>query len=267
MSETREQPVKRIHWARRISQLAFMALLGEFAFYGIFRCPFAVPYVSCGNCPVVQCPGRKWWIPVWVGIIVSAVVMGRVFCGWACPVGLVSDLLGKAAVLKRRISGAADQALSFGKYAVLIASILVVIAWDNPRWAIPIRTGDFFSSAKLTFEHADGWWIGRTAFVLAAIGLGVGISHLWCRYLCATGGMLQVLNRISVFGYVRSADCDDCNSCDEVCPLETRPAETNCNNCGDCAPVCPSDTIELQCRWRTSPRTEGSRPLPSEDTL
>ena len=264
MSETREQPVKRIHGARRTSQLVFTLLLGEFAFYGIFRCPFAVPYVSCGNCPVVQCPGRKWWIPIWVGILVSAVVMGRAFCGWACPAGLVADLLGKAATLKSRLKGSAEKLLAAGKFAVLIAAVVVFIVWDNPRWAIPIRTGDFFNSVKLTFEHANGLWIGRTVFVLAAIALGAVVSHLWCRYLCATGGMLEILNKLTVFRYFRTANCDDCGDCREVCPVDTRPEEMNCNNCGDCGKVCPTDAIKLGRTRGHSPAVRDQEPFCQE---
>lgn len=245
MSDIREKETNRPHWVRRVTQVVFMLLLGEFAFYGIFRCPFAVPYVSCGNCPVVQCPGRKWWIPVWVAILASGVVIGRAFCGWACPAGLVSDLLGKAALLKGRLRGAAEKLAAAGKYPVLVASLIIFIIWNNPRWAIPIRTGDFFNSVKLTFEHADGLWIGRTVFVLAAISLGIVVSHLWCRYLCATGGILEVLNRIAIFRYYRTAKCEDCEDCRKICPQKTRPAETNCNNCGDCEKACPTNAVKL----------------------
>ncbi|UCF34976.1 MAG: 4Fe-4S binding protein [Phycisphaerales bacterium] len=245
MRETRAKGGNKMHWARRLSQVFFMFLLGEFAFYGVFRCPFAVPYVSCGNCPVTQCPGRKWWIPIWAGILLSGLVLGRVFCGWACPAGFVSDVLGQAAPLRRKLAGSVDRILSMGKYVVLVAAVGVFVVLSNPRWAIPIRTGEFFRSVKLTFEHADSLWIGRTAFVLVAIGSGVVLSHFWCRYLCATGGILEILNKIAIFKYHRTANCNDCDECHEVCPVETRPAETNCNNCGDCARVCPTGAIKL----------------------
>ena len=51
----------KLKWIRRMSQTAMLFVIGEFGFYGIFRCPFAVPYVSCAGCPVVQCPGR-WMV-------------------------------------------------------------------------------------------------------------------------------------------------------------------------------------------------------------
>ena len=58
---------RTLQWKRRIIQAASLFVIGEFSYFGIFRCPFAVPYVSCPNCPVVQCPGRKLWLTAWIG--------------------------------------------------------------------------------------------------------------------------------------------------------------------------------------------------------
>lgn len=242
-----KQPSKAgVHWLRRICQGFFLIVLGEFAFYGVFRCPFAVPYVSCGNCPVEQCPGRRWWIPVWIAILGSGLLMGRVFCGWACPGGVVADLLGKVVFLGRRMSAGLQRVLGIGKYIVFAAAVIMVVIWANPRWAIPIRTGDFFRSVKLTFQHADSLWLIRTVFVLTAIGLGVAVSHFWCRFLCPTGGVLEALNKVSFWRYGTTSACDDCGKCQRMCPVGTTPAEANCNNCGDCVNVCPVRAIELK---------------------
>lgn len=231
-----------VNWKRRIFQLGFLALLGEFSFYGVFRCPFAIPYVSCANCPVLQCPGRKLWLPVWIGLLVSGLVFGRAFCGWGCPGGLVSELLGKLAVLR----GKTKQALeTVSKYPVVIASLVLLFLLNNPRWAIPIRTGDFFNSVYLTFEHANRLWLARSAFILGGLALAVVIPHFWCRYLCPTGGLLELLSRVSFVKYVKTPACNDCDACRRACFAETRPAEVNCTNCGDCREVCPVDAIKL----------------------
>jgi ferredoxin-type protein NapH len=235
------------NWKRRASQLVFLVILGEFSFYGVFRCPFAVPYVSCGNCPVLQCPGRDLWIPVWIGLLVSGIVFGRSFCGWGCPGGLVSELLGKLAVLGGKARNALE---AVSKYPVVIASLLVLFLLNNPRWAIPIRTGDFLNSVSLTFEHADQLWLWRTGFILGGLGLAVIIPHFWCRYLCPTGGLLELFNRIAIFKYFMTPSCNDCDSCRDGCLAETRPAEINCVNCGDCKDVCPVEAIRLGTKIR-----------------
>lgn len=230
-----------VNWLRRFSQLGFLVLLGEFSFYGIFRCPFAVPYVSCGNCPVLQCPGRKLWLPVWIGLLVSGLVVGRAFCGWGCPGGLVSELLGKLAVLRGKGRRAIE---SVSKYPLVIAALVLLFVLNNPRWAIPIRTGDFFNSVYLTFEHANRLWLLRTGFILGGLALALAIPNFWCRYLCPTGGVLDLFNRIALLKYFKTPACNDCDACRRKCYVETRPAETNCTNCGDCSQACPVDAIK-----------------------
>ncbi len=237
--------IKKTHWKRRITQLVFFGVLGKFSFYGIFRCPFAVPYVSCSSCPVVQCPGRKLWLFLWAGLGLSAICFGRGFCSWACPAGLVSELLTKYSFYKDRFKGFADVFLSGGKYIVLTACIILFIYPCNPRWAVPIRTGEFWNSLKLTFEHADTLWLVRTFFVLAGILLSLLLSSFWCCYLCPTGGILEAVKRFSVFKYFITNNCSDCNKCREVCSIGKRPGENNCTNCGDCQDICPAGAITL----------------------
>jgi len=128
---------------------------------------------------------------------------------------------------------------------VVIASLLVFFVLNNPRWAIPIRTGEFFDSESLTFEHADQLWLWRTGFILGGLALALIIPHFWCRYLCPTGGLLELLNRITFVKYFKTSACNECDSCRKVCFAETRPAETNCVNCGDCSKICPVDAIRL----------------------
>lgn len=237
--------IKTFQWKRRITQIAFLIFLGEFSFYGIFRCPFAVPYVSCGNCPVIQCPGRKLWLAFWIVLPVSAIIFGRFFCGWACPGGFVSELLGKLSLARGKMKGALEKVLSSGKYLVIAGSLVVFLLTNNPRWAMPIRIGDFFNSVKLTFEHADNLWIARTLFVLIGLGLVLLIPGFWCRYLCPTGGILEAFRRFSLFKYFKNRDCNDCDKCRKLCDLETRPSEINCTNCGACSNICPVDAIKV----------------------
>ena len=231
---------------RRLSQIFFLVLLGEYSFYGIFRCPFAVPYTECGACPVIQCPGKKLWAGFWLLLPVAVLLFGRGFCSWACPGGLFSDLVSKISLFKGKISRGFEKTFSLVKYVVLAAGLYFVFLGNNPRWAIPIRTGDFFNSIKLTFEHADTLWLARTAFILGGLLLIILIPHFWCRYLCPTGGLLEFFKKISLFRYVMTDACNQCNACQKECSVGTRPSEINCTNCGDCKSACPIDAITLK---------------------
>lgn len=236
---------KIFQWKRRITQFFFLFVLGEFSFYGIFRCPFAVPYVSCGNCPVMQCPGRKLWLGFWIVLPVTAIIFGRFFCGWACPGGLISELLGKVSLIKKKTRGALEKIFSSGKYLMLAISFAVFFLMNNPRWAIPVRTGKFFNSVTLTFEHADNFWIARTLLIVTGLALAILIPGFWCRYLCPTGGILEALKKFSFITYFKNKDCGDCDTCRGLCELETRPAEINCTNCGECDTICPVEAIKV----------------------
>lgn len=236
----------RIQWPRRVIQVASLYFIGLFSYYGIFRCPFAVPYVSCENCPVIQCPGKKIWLTTWIGIIASAILFGRAFCSYACPAGMIAELFSKVAVLKGKIKGKFDQYLSYIKYLSLAVAIYLFWFAHNPRWAVPIRTGgDFWQSTFLTFQHAFPFWFIRTGFVVGAILIGLIIPYFWCRYFCPTGALLGLFGKFSIFKYRISSNCTDCGKCDRHCDLETRPEQQNCTNCGSCSHVCPVDAIKL----------------------
>ncbi len=234
---------KRVRWSMRA---VFMVILGEFAFYGIFRCPFAIPYVSCETCPVVQCPGKKIWLSTWIAILGSAIIFGRAFCGYACPAGTLSDIFAKFKLIKIKIGRTLDKYLSAGKYIVLAASLIYLFVLSNPRWAIPIRTGEFFQSVGLTFQHADNLWIYRTLIISGLIVFSLLIPNIWCRYFCATGGILELFNKISIFKIRKAKSCTYCNQCRKSCSMDTLPLEQNCTNCGDCLNDCDKELISFK---------------------
>ncbi len=233
-------------WIRRIIQAGSLYFLGTFSYYGVFRCPFAVPFTSCENCPVIQCPGKKIWLSAWIGILISALIFGRAFCSHACPAGMVSELLSRFAIFKGKIKGALDRSLSYLKYGILAVSLYLFWFMHNPRWAVPIRTGEFIQSTALTFEHALPIWLIRTGFIVVALTLSILIPHFWCRYLCPTGAALEPFRKFSLFGYKMNKSCTDCGKCNRLCDLETRPNKHNCTNCGSCKTVCPVEAIELK---------------------
>lgn len=234
------------NWKRRLVQLISLGVIGEWSFYGIFRCPFAVPYVSCGNCPVVQCPGINLWMWGWILIGLSALVFGRAFCGFACPGYLISEVLSLFSFLKSMIKGLTQKMMGYSRFIVLGVSLYYAFVFSNPRWAIPIRTGELFKSVGLTFEHAQPLWIYKTAFVLTAFALSIVIPMFWCRFFCPTGGLLELIARFSLFKYTINSSCTNCDKCKNRCAMVTRPAEINCTNCGDCVTSCEPEAIELK---------------------
>ncbi len=234
-------------WWRRLTQAAGLAIIGQWSIYGIFRCPFIVPYVSCQNCPVITCHGRIFTIfqGFWLLLPLSVLLFGRVFCGWACPGGLANQLLGKLAFVKLRVKNIFTRTAPYFKYFGLALALYVWLIAGQPREAVPIRTGDFFSSITLTFEHANLIWLIRTFFVLGFLGVGLLVAGAWCRFACPTGGLLEAFKAFSLFKVYKTDACNHCDKCLKICDMGTRPEETDCTNCCDCVSVCPMDAIKI----------------------
>ncbi len=234
-------------WWRRISQTIFLGILGQWSFYGIFRCPFIVPYVNCQNCPVITCHGRlftMFW-GFWLMLPISAILFGRVFCGWVCPGGLVNQLFGMLAPIKLRFKILVTPIAPYFKHLALALALYVYFIMGQPRSAVPIGIGNFFESVSLTFTNADYLWLVRTFIVLGIMALGLILANAWCRYACPAGGLLEMFKSISVFKVYRTDACNACDRCIKNCHMGTYPAESNCTNCLDCVSVCPQDAIKI----------------------
>ncbi len=232
---------------RRITQSVFLVLLGQWSFYGIFRCPFIIPYISCRNCPVITCHGRlltMFW-GFWLLLPVSVLILGRAFCGWACPGGLVSQLFGMVAPLKLRTRNIFTRTFPYLKYLGLAIALCAFWGLGQSRENIPIRVGEFFASVALTFEHANSVWIVRTLLVLGFLACGLFLANVWCRMACPTGGILEFLKTFSWLKIFKNHKCTDCNACRQVCEMGARPSEQDCTNCGDCLDICPENAIEI----------------------
>lgn len=236
-----------INWPRRLAQVVSLAVLGQWSFYGIFRCPFIVPYVSCQNCPVITCHGRlltMFW-GFWLLLPLSALIFGRAFCSWFCPGGLVHQLTGMAASARLRVRNAFTRSAPYLKYVGLALALYIWLLYGQPREAVPIRIGEFFSSFAFTFKHANALWLIRSLIVLGFVALGLLIANAWCRFACPTGGALEAIKSFSLFKVYKDDKCDGCDRCLQVCEMGTRPAEPNCTNCCDCSSVCPRDAIHI----------------------
>lgn len=192
-----------------------------------------------------------------------ALVGGRTFCGWACPVNVVTDFaawvrtrfgLKDAYPMDRRL-----RLLILG--GVLVGSALTgTIVWEavNPVTMLhrALVTGTLFTG---------GAALSITVAVLL-FDLGVA-SRGWCGHLCPVGAFYALVGAkglVRVSAANRDA-CDNCMDCFTVCPERQvitpalRGAKTgaspiivsrDCSNCGRCIDVCAKDVFIFTTRFR-----------------
>lgn len=130
-------------------------------------------------------------IPAFVfalGTVVLTLVVGRVWCGWICPVGTVLDLYGPRG--RRGMPLKLRQVKYYILFTVLFLAILGSMAFM------------YFDPITILIR-------GVTSVISPALSLVVALPlililvlnlverRFWCRYLCPLGGMIGLLSRFS----------------------------------------------------------------------
>lgn len=233
---------------RLVFQLGALAFLNMYFIRARHVC---VPVLNCHSCPaaVFACPvgtlvsfSRLRIFPFFaIGTIgFAAAVAGRLFCGWACPFGLLQDGMNRLRVRRIRLPRAA----ALTRYAVLALGV-VMIPFLFPealsfcsfcpagtlQASIPWRLAGYRAAAGTGFALR----LGALAAVLA---LALFVKRGFCRLLCPLGALLSLFNPVSLLRMRLSGKCRQCGACARVCPVEIDPVKDinspECVRCLDC---------------------------------
>lgn len=183
---------------------------------------------------------RGSWLPYFAlagALLLGSAILGRVFCGWVCPVGLVADISGKLSLK------VADLRLGFAQYGLLAAVLLsAFITMDLLSVVDPlvIFQRSVFSLATLS---------GIPVLLLGIAAGSLLVPRLWCR-VCPAGGLLGAASIFSPFGRRLSGPCTSCMRCKRACPMgaissDNRWDATACMKCLECERACPESAISF----------------------
>ena len=197
-------------------------------------------------------------------IIVPTLFMGRFFCSWICPLGIMNQFTSW--LLNRRKPTQdyeinAYRPLYRLKYYIL-AAMLVLAAFGSLQIglldpiALMMRS---FTAAVFPALNQSGAEIylvqplfhGGTfiaLILLAIIFANRFMTRFWCRVLCPLGALLGVLSRRAPLRIQRDVDkCIDCNKCLQFCQGASDPhAEvrvSECHVCMNCIEQCPTGAL------------------------
>ena len=273
----------KIRDGRTLFQLAWAALTNGYAlgfvqgriFTGWSK-SICVPGLNCYSCPgaLGACPigslqavltGRGSYFSFYVigFLLMVGSAFGRVICGWACPFGLVQDLLYKIPLPKKwkRVSLPGHRRLVWAKYLVLalfvVAGPMLLVnefGIGIPqfcKWICPAGTlaGGMLLSVNEMLRPQVGLlflWKALLAFVIL-VG-AVAYYRPFCKYLCPLGAAYAPFNRVAILRLgVDGEACVHCGACRKVCKMgvdpEHNPNSPECIRCGDCVRACPTRAI------------------------
>jgi len=195
-------------------------------------------------------------LAILLAAMVTALVLRKGFCGYVCPVGLISGLLntlGRRLSLSRvpgpwaarLLSVPKYLALGFFVYTVFIGMDLAAIeefAAGPYNYVADARMLRFFQSPSRT-----------TLVALAALlVLGTVLRSFWCRYLCPYGALLGLFSFFSPLKIRRDTHtCVDCGKCAQACPsrlpVDRKAAISSpeCTGCLSCEAACPTRSLAM----------------------
>ncbi|WP_321316596.1 4Fe-4S binding protein [Labilibaculum sp.] len=122
--------------------------------------------------------------------IFTVLVLGKLFCSHLCPLGTVSETLGKLGdrlKIRREITGIPDKLLRSLKYILLFLTL-----------TITLKTGELFCKEYDPFYTSITLFGHRVNFLYATISISIFVIGnvvfrlFWCKYMCPLGAISNI---------------------------------------------------------------------------
>lgn len=256
---------------RRFSQLGFLALflIGPLAGIWIVKgtlassltlgvLPLTDPYMLLQGLFAGNLPAATALIGAAIVLAVYAVIGGRVYCAWVCPINMVTDgahwLSARFDLPKGWQPKRALRHWILGMTLVASAATGIII-WELVNPITLLYRG-------LLYGVGLAW-----AAVLAVFLFDLFVSRRgWCGHVCPVGAFYGLVGRFALLriNAANRAACDDCMDCYAVCPephvitpalkgseqgRESVILSSDCTNCGRCIDVCDRKVFEFAQRF------------------
>ncbi len=241
----------------------------------IFFGGVCLPILHCNACPLtwLACPiytiseyiqfHSVPWLALGLVAAVGALV-GRVFCGWICPMGLLQDALARVPSRKFRF----PIIQRWLKYAFLVVGVGLVAYWAGkdvlyffcaycPAATLEVLLPGMVSRLDWAL---DPWRILRLSVLIFTLAIVVFNVRWFCKAMCPVGALAALCNKFALFSIRLDPDrCIHCGKCDRACPMDV-PVEAcsrtgraisrhaECIACLRCQQVCPVKAINNNAR-------------------
>lgn len=190
-------------------------------------------------------------LTIFLAVVLVAFLFRKGFCSYICPVGTVSEFVGKlgAYVFGRNYKPPKllDRLLMIPKYLLLYFFLNSILKMNLMQLNAFLQSPySYVADVKMLY-----FFIYPTDTKLIILGFliifSLFIKHFWCRYLCPYGALLGLTALVSPLWRVTRdpEQCLQCGSCARVCPNSldvdkvTRVNSPECSGCLTCVSSCP----------------------------
>lgn len=267
---------------RRLSQVFFLALFLVGPWFGwrlvdgtlagsrtLGVLPLTDPLVLLQSVVAGHWPELTALTGALIVLVVYALVGGRVYCAWVCPINPVTDAAHWLHVwlgLQKGWQPKRHTRLWLLGTVLAVSALTGTVAWEIVNPITMMHRALVFGSGF------------ALALVLLIFVFDLVVSRRgWCGHLCPVGAFYGLLGRKSLLRVTaaRRDACDDCMDCFAVCPenhviapaLRGKPSDTplilstDCTNCGRCIDVCSVDVFAFTHRFDTHVEATPNPPL------
>lgn len=173
-------------------------------------------------------------------ILASSLVVGRLFCGYICPLGAAQELVSKVVKKQVRI----DVRLSEKVRTAFFVAFIVI--------GIGLASASHFNPFSLVSP-----WLGTFKLValIVVAAAAIFVYRPWCTLLCPFGLLMNATSRVSILRLKVNDKCIDCGACMKKCPTgQAHKGSTmaECYWCGRCLKACKNNAITLSVKKMVS---------------
>lgn len=150
---------------------------------------------------------------VFLVVLLSAAIIGRFFCAWLCPLGVLQSVANALThpkshvrrVCTRLPETKAQRIVRWSIFA--LAAALIAVGLGTLGWAIT----PYAILGKALVGFVPGVVLAAVVLVLAAVGSG----RIWCNWVCPMGTLFNVLAQKARFPHKINLKegCGNCRKC------------------------------------------------------
>ncbi|MBI5217402.1 MAG: 4Fe-4S binding protein [Bacteroidia bacterium] len=202
----------KFNYYRLILQWTVLTLLGymvvrlwtDIAYEPDFEtyCPFSgmLAFSSLLANNSLVCSMTSMQIVMGFTLILGIIIFSKLFCGYICPVGTVTEWLGdigRKFKMQFTPKGIADKSLRIFKYALLFLTFYFTIESSE----LFCKKFDPYYAAFTGFSGDVDIIFAVIALVITIIG-SVFIRQAWCKYFCPLGAVSNLFTYFPVFAVI-----------------------------------------------------------------
>jgi polyferredoxin len=195
--------------------------------------------------------------------VLATLALGRIWCGWICPLGTVLNLFGTN--VREAIPERFRQIKYFLLFVVIAAALLasLPLMWLDPITILlrPLAGTVYPAILLKTTTLPERQFLQPVVYPVLALplviilGLNLIARRFWCRYLCPLGALVALLSKFSWLKRFAGDRCVACKQCVRQCPMDTisdvdfGSDSAECLQCLNCFARCSVSSLDFKGGW------------------